>query len=102
MVIRVWRGQTPKWRGEQYEAIFRKTGLAGYRATPGNRGAYLLRRDLGDQWEYLAVSKWDSLDAVKQYAGEDYMRARRYKEEEELFTVFNTVVEHFEIILQDS
>ena len=100
MIIRVWRGQTPKWRGSQYETIFRETGLAEYRKTKGNHGACLLRRDLGDQWEYIAVSMWDSLDAIKAYAGDDYMRARQYKQEQDLFTVFNHVVEHFELVLK--
>lgn len=98
MIVRMWRGPTPKWRGPQYEETFKATALVDYTKTAGNRGVYLLRRDIGDQYEFMAMTFWDSLDAVKCFAGEDYMRPKYYKEDHELFTVLNPLVDHFEVV----
>jgi hypothetical protein len=41
----------------------RETGLREYRDTPGNRGAWILRREDGDRVEFVTLSFWDSMDA---------------------------------------
>ena len=58
---------------EQYAAYVERTGIAGYRATPGNRGAWLLRRVEGESAEFLTLSLWESLDAVRAFAGPDHV-----------------------------
>jgi len=52
------------------------TGLADYAGTPGNRGVFVFRRAEGDATYFLITTLWDSLDAIKRFAGEDYERAR--------------------------
>ena len=49
-----------------------ETGVAGYVATPGNRGVWMLRREAGERTEFVMFTLWNSLDAVKAFAGEDY------------------------------
>ena len=102
MIIRMWRGPAPKWRGAQYEDRFRARHLAEYAETEGNRGVYLLRRDLGDQYEYLSMTFWESLDAVKAFKGPDYMRPKYGHEDHETFSVLNPLVDHFEVVLSDT
>jgi heme-degrading monooxygenase HmoA len=97
MIVRMWRGPVPKAKQAAYVEYLKKTGLNDYQKIPGNRGVYLLTRDLGDQVEFLTMTFWDSIEAVKGFAGEDYMRSRYYPEDEKFLTVFNPLVEHFEI-----
>ena len=82
MIARTWRGAVRADDAEAYAAYVRATGLAEYAATPGNRGAYLLYRIEGERAEVLTVSLWDSLDAVKGFAGADIERAVFYPEDD--------------------
>src|SRR5207244_2216852 len=56
--------------------------IAGYASTPGNRGVWMLRRDLDEHTEFLMFTLWDSLDSVKAFAGPDYETAVFYPEDD--------------------
>jgi heme-degrading monooxygenase HmoA len=98
MVIRMWRGPVPKAKRQAYTDYLKSTGLADYAATPGCRSVYLLCRDIGDHVEFLTMTMWESIEAVKGFAGDDYMKARYYPEDEKFLTVFNPLVDHFEVV----
>jgi len=55
---------------DEYALYIRDTGCAEYARTAGNRGACMLRRDEGDQTEFVTLSMWESGDAVRAFAGE--------------------------------
>src|SRR5665809_130355 len=57
------------------------TGVREYAETPGNRGVYMLRRAVNGQAAFVMFT-WDSLDAVKAFAGEDYETAVFYPEDD--------------------
>ena len=69
-----------------------------YRQTPGNRAAYLLRREEGDRTEFVALTLWDSLDAVKAFAGDDVERAVFYPQDDRFLVDRETVARHYEVI----
>jgi heme-degrading monooxygenase HmoA len=73
----------------------RGTGLAAYRSTPGNRGAWMLRRDVDDRTEFVMFTLWDSLDAVKAFAGEDYEKAVFYPEDDRYLIERDLVSSHY-------
>jgi heme-degrading monooxygenase HmoA len=78
VVVRTWRGWTRAGDADRYVEYLRETGLKEYRATPGNRGAWVLRRLDGERCEFVTVSVWDSLDDVRGFAGDDVERAVFY------------------------
>jgi heme-degrading monooxygenase HmoA len=82
LIARTWKGTVRKEDGDAYAAYIRETGIAAYASTPGNRGAWMLRRDVGENTEFLTFTLWDSLDAVKAFAGEDYETAVFYPEDD--------------------
>ena len=49
--------------------------MAGYARSPGNRGVWLLRRDVDDRTRFVMFTLWDSLEAVKAFAGDDHETA---------------------------
>ena len=57
-------------------------GLVGDRATPGNQGVYGLRRVDGERCEFLLVTLWDDMDAVRAFAGEEPETAVFYPEDD--------------------
>lgn len=67
----------------QFLEHLKRTGLPDYKATEGNRGVYVLRRVEGDRAHFLLLTFWDSIEAIKSFAGEDAERARYYPADEE-------------------
>ena len=82
MIARIWKGAVARGDGDEYARYIEETGFAAYGATPGNRGAWMLRRDKGELTEFVTFSLWESLDAVKAFAGDDYEVAVYYPEDE--------------------
>ena len=98
MIARIWRGWTKASDADEYLDYVLKTGAREYRETPGNRGAYVLRRQQGDRTEFLTLSFWDSLEAVKKFAGEEVARAVFYPEDDRFLVDRERTVSHFELI----
>ena len=71
MIARIWHGRVPRSKAAAYETYMRETGIADYQSVMGNRGVYLLRRDDGDVTHFTTLTFWDSIDAVKAFAGEE-------------------------------
>ncbi|MGH2699495.1 MAG: antibiotic biosynthesis monooxygenase family protein [Actinomycetota bacterium] len=97
MIARIWRGAVRPTDGDDYAEYMRRTGLAEYRSTPGNLSALMLRRDLKDRTEFVMVTTWESMDAVKAFAGDDPERAVYYPEDERFLIERDPTVAHYEI-----
>lgn len=98
MIARIWRGWVATDRSRDYVAYIEATGLAEYRRTAGNSGAQMLTRDLGDgRTEVLTLSWWDSLDVVREFAGDDVDQAVFYSEDDDYLLDRETTVRHYEV-----
>jgi heme-degrading monooxygenase HmoA len=97
VIARMWRGATRRADAAAYARYVVETGMAAYRATPGNRGAHLLQRDVGELTEIITLSFWDSLDAIKGFAGEDIERAVFYAEDDRYLVERDLRVTHFRV-----
>jgi antibiotic biosynthesis monooxygenase (ABM) superfamily enzyme len=77
VILRYWRGWTTLQNADSYQKIVSEQVLPGIAARQlnGYYGAYLLRRDLGQEAEFATVMLFDSLDSVRAFAGEDYETA---------------------------
>jgi hypothetical protein len=74
MISRIWHGYTTRADADTYETLLRDEIFTGIesRAIPGFRAIQMLRRDLGDEVEFITEMWFESLDAVREFAGEDY------------------------------
>ena len=97
MIARVWRGWTSREDSDPYLAYLTATGMADSRATPGNRGAFVLRRDDGDRVAFTTITVWESLDAVEGFAGSEPEKAVFYPEDEHFLVDREWSVAHHEI-----
>ncbi len=97
MIARIWHGVTRAEDSDEMLEYFRATGLEGFQATEGHRGALMLRRAGGDRHEFLLISLWDSLEAIKRFAGEDYQKARYYPDDARLLVELEPTVGHYEV-----
>ena len=98
MIARTWRGWTSTADADAYVGYLRETGFKEYRQTAGNRAAYLLRRQEDDRTEFVALTFWDSLGAVKAFAGDDVDRAVFYPEDDRFLVDRETVARHYEVM----
>jgi len=79
-------------------AYIQGTGIAQYRATPGNLEAHLLTRDLEDgRTEVVTLSFWTSLDAVRAFAGDDVSAAVFYPEDDRFLVGRERTVTHHQV-----
>ena len=97
MIARIWRGVTSSSKADQYLDYLNKTGIPDYQATEGNQGVYVLRRVEADRAHFLLLTLWDSLDAIKQFAGPDFEKARYYPEDDEYLLERELTVDHYEV-----
>lgn len=98
MIARSWHGRVPAAKADVYHAYLLRTGLADYAATPGNRGVHVLRRIEGDVAHFLLLTFWDSLEAVRAFAGPEYERARYYPSDDEYLLEREPYVTHYEVL----
>lgn len=98
-VVRVWHGRVPASKADDYVQYLEETGVRDYRAAEGNRGVQILRRVGADEAEFLTVTWWDSLDAVRNFAGDDVERAVYYPEDAEYLLEFEPTVAHYEVVV---
>jgi len=97
MIARIWRGAVRSADREAYGAYMGETGVPGYARTPGNRGVWMLRRDVGDRTEFVMFTLWDSFDAVRAFAGDDYETAVFYPEDDRFLVERELVAKHYEV-----
>jgi len=100
VIARIWRGTVRHDDGDAYAAYIGETGLAEYRSTSGNRGAWMLRRDVGDLTEFVTFTLWDSLDDIRAFAGDDVNTAVYYPEDERYLVERDLTVAHYEVAAQ--
>lgn len=98
MIARVWRGATASEDADEYVEYLKRTGLKDYRATPGNRGAYVLWRQVGDRAEFVTLSLWDSTEAIVHFAGEDIDRAVFYADDDGYLVDRDLTVAHYRVV----
>jgi heme-degrading monooxygenase HmoA len=97
MIARIWRGAVRQEDGDVYEQYIRETGVAEYKATAGNLGVTMMRRQVGDRTEFMLLSLWESLDAVKAFAGEDYEKGVYYPEDDRYLVDRDEKSSHWEV-----
>ena len=74
MIARIWHGWTTPNNADAYEALLREEIFVGIRnrEIAGFRSIELLRRDAAEESEFITIMKFESLDSVRAFAGEDY------------------------------
>lgn len=100
MISRIWHGWTSRENADAYEELLRTEIFVGVaeRAIEGYRGIHLLRRDVDEDVEFVTIMWFDSLTAVKAFAGEDYEAAVVPPAARKLMSRFDDRSTHYEVI----
>ena len=97
MIARVWHGYTTPAHADAYEAMLKPELLPGVSKVEGYRGSYLLRRPLGSEVEFITVILWESIDAIKAVAGQDYETAVIPEERRQHLSRYDARAAHYEV-----
>ncbi len=97
MIARHWRGWTTASRADAYAAYYRDDVLPYLHQIAGFHGAHLLRRPAGAEVEFLSITRFSSLAAVRAFAGDDYEAAVVTPHAQQLLTRFDPHCLHYEI-----
>jgi heme-degrading monooxygenase HmoA len=98
MIIREWRGRASLSRADEYPKHFREKVVPELRHLPGFAGAALSRRRLGDRLEFLVLTRWQSMDAVRAFAGDGVETAVVEPGAVAALIEFDTSVRHYEVV----
>ena len=101
MIARTWRGWARADDVEPYVAYLGETGVKEYRETPGNRGVLVLTRIDGDRAEFLIVSLWESMDAVRAFAGDDENVAVFYPDDDRFLVDRERHANHYDVAVEE-
>jgi len=91
MISRVWHGWTALANADAYESLLKNRQIAGY------RGIQLFRRNLGEEVEFVTVMWFDTMDAVRAFAGQDYEVAVVPQQARVLLSRFDQRSQHYEV-----
>lgn len=100
MLCRLWRGWTTQENAEAYQRIVHTLVIPGIEARriPGFRQIDLMKRDLGDEVEFQTLMWFDSLDAIKAFAGEDHAVSHVPPQAQAVLKRFDERAVHYEVI----
>jgi heme-degrading monooxygenase HmoA len=99
MIGRIWHGWTTPGNADKYEALLKEEIFVGIqnRNIRGFRSIQLLRRELGQEVEFLTIMLFDSLDAVREFAGADYELAYVPDKAKSVLSHYDARAQHYEI-----
>ena len=99
MIVRIWHGWTTAGNADEYEALLKEEILVGIQNQDidGFMGIQLLRRDAGNEVEFVTIMRFESLDSVRQFAGEDYEVAVVPDSARAVLSRFDQRSQHYEL-----
>ncbi len=101
MIIRQWRGIARKEKAAAYTAHFREAVLPELRKIAGFLGATVMRKQQPTGVEVTVLTRWESMTAVRAFAGKDTDVAIVAEPAKACFSSYDTTVSHHEVIVQE-
>ena len=102
MISRIWHGWATPQNADKYEALLKEEIFVGIqnRHIRGFKGIQLLRRAVNDEVEFITIMTFESLDAVREFAGDDYEMAVVPEKAKNLLLRFDERSQHYEVIVE--
>ena len=98
MIARHWRGLAKADRADAYVAHLRQETFPAIRKLPGFKSASILRRDVPEGVEFLIVTTWESLEAIRAFAGANIEAAVVPEKAQEMMLDYDRFVRHYDVV----
>ena len=100
MIARIWRGKTKIEDFEEYTEFMKLKAIPDYRKTDGFIKLTFLRRKDGNIGHFTLITLWKNLEVIKNFAGEDFEKAKYYSEDKNFLLNFEEKVIHYEVFAE--
>ncbi len=100
MIARIWHGRTKIEDYEAYTEFLIKRAIPDYRKTKGFVRLLFLRNIRGNEGNFTLITFWESLEVIKNFAGDDYEKAKYYPEDKDYLLEFEENVAHYEVFAE--
>jgi heme-degrading monooxygenase HmoA len=97
MIVRHWKGWTEIRDADAYETLLRTKVLPDLKRLKGYRGGYVLRSDGAEEVEFIVLNFFDSVDAIRSFAGEDFATPVFEPEARVLLSRIEPIAHHYEV-----
>jgi hypothetical protein len=104
MISRIWHGYTTPANADAYERLLKDEIFTGIRnrSIKGYRNIQLLRRNTGQETEFITIMWFDSIEAVIEFAGADYESAVVPEKARKILLRYDGKSQHYELKIDDS
>lgn len=99
-VLRLWKGRATAAKAGDYVRHISETVFPQIQSLPGHRGAYLLRRSVGNTIEFLVLTLWASMDAIRGFSGPEPGKAVVEPAARAVLSEFDETVTHYEVVVR--
>lgn len=97
MVVRMWHGRVPTEKAARYRDFLNARAIPDYRSVPGNISVHILERSDGPVTHFVTLTFWESMTAIRGFAGDDIDVAKYYPEDREFLLEYEPTVVHYEV-----
>jgi len=98
MIVRMWHGRVPTSKAQAYREFTNQRAIPDYQSVPGNISVYILERQEGEVTHFITLTFWDSLEAIKGFAGDNIELAKYYPEDKDFLLEFEPTVVHYKVV----
>lgn len=98
MIVRMWHGRVPADRAAEYREFLNRRAVPDYRSVRGNISVHILERTEGAVTHFVTMTFWESLEAIRGFAGDDIEVAKYYPEDRAFLLEFEPNVVHYELV----
>jgi heme-degrading monooxygenase HmoA len=98
MIARMWHGRVPSEKAAAYRQFLDERAIPDYRSVPGNVSVHILERSDGPVTHFVTLTFWESMEAIRGFAGADVDVAKYYPEDEDFLLEFEPKVLHYEVV----
>lgn len=97
MIARIWRGKTSIENYDAYSEFLIKTAIPDYKNSIGFKSLTFLRKKTGSEANFLLITYWENIEAIKSFAGKNFEKAKYYLEDKNYLLEFDENVIHYEV-----
>ncbi|HEX7457965.1 MAG TPA: antibiotic biosynthesis monooxygenase [Ginsengibacter sp.] len=97
MIARIWHGKTSITNYDAYTEFLKQVAIPDYKKTIGFKGLTFLRNIKNEEGHFKLITYWDNLEVIKNFAGQDFEKAKYYAEDNDFLLEFEEKVQHYEV-----
>ena len=98
MIVRMWHGRVKTEKAAAYRAFLNERAIPDYRSVAGNISVHILERQEGEITHFITMTFWESMEAIRGFAGEEVEKAKYYPEDQDFLLEFEPRVVHYEVV----